>query len=91
MAGGGHGHNLNPDTLKRLPMELNRPVAVARSAQDSSNRDAYIVLTELTETDSYEGKEKPVIAALMVNVTTGGLEVVIQTCFTGIRRKASSL
>ena len=85
--GGGHGHNLNPDTLKRLPMELNRPVAVARSAQDSSNRDAYIVLTELTETDIYDGKEKPVIAALMVNVTNGGLEVVNITSVYG-RSKA---
>lgn len=85
--GDGHGHNLNPDTLKRLPMELNRPVAVARSAQDSSNRDAYIVLTELTETDIYDGKEKPVIAALMVNVTNGGLEVVNITSVYG-RSKA---
>lgn len=85
--GEGHGHNLNPDTLKRLPMELNRPVAVARSAQDSSNRDAYIVLTELTETDIYDGKEKPVIAALMVNVTNGGLEVVNITSVYG-RSKA---
>lgn len=85
--GDGHGHNLDPETLKRLPAELNRPVAVARSAQDSSNRNAYIVLTELTETDIYDGKEKPVIAALMVNVNNGGLEVVNITSVYG-RSKA---
>ena len=85
--GDGHGHNLDPETLKRLPAELNRPVAVARSAQDSSNRNAYIVLTELTETDVYDGKEKPVIAALMVNVNNGGLEVVNITSVYG-RSKA---
>ena len=81
--GGGYGHNLDAATLKRLPANINRPVAVMRSAKDSTNPDAYIVLTEQTETDSYSSKEKPVIAALMINESKHGLEVINITSVYG--------
>ena len=81
--GGGYGHNLDAATLKRLPANINRPVAVMRSTKDSTNPDAYIVLTEQTETDSYSSKEKPVIAALMINESKHGLEVINITSVYG--------
>ena len=81
--GGGYGHNLDAATLKRLPANINRPVAVMRSAKDSTNPDAYIVLTEQTETDSYSSEEKPVIAALMINESKHGLEVINITSVYG--------
>ena len=81
--GDGYGHNLDAATLKRLPANINRPVAVMRSAKDSTNPDAYIVLTEQTETDSYSSEEKPVIAALMINESKHGLEVINITSVYG--------
>lgn len=81
--GSGYGHNLDAATLKRLPANINQPVAVMRSAKDSTNPDAYIVLTEQTETDSYSSEEKPVIAALMINESKHGLEVINITSVYG--------
>lgn len=68
-------HNLTPDTLRQLPRELNNPVAVFKSGTDAT-RQGYIVLTELTEKDVKTGVDKPVIAALHLNKTRNGVELV---------------
>lgn len=68
-----HIHNLTPETLKLLPKQMNNPVAVFKS---STRKDSYIVLTELNETDSKTGKNKPVVSALHINFGKGNVEVI---------------
>lgn len=68
-----HLHNLTPETLKRLPQNINNPVAVFNS---STKENGYVVLTELTETDSRTGTKKPVIAALHLKPAKGGVEII---------------
>ena len=71
-----HIHNLTPETLKQIPEQLNNPIAAMKSAQSSSNPNGFVVLTELTETDSKTGKDKPVVAILDLHPTNQGLEVI---------------
>lgn len=68
-----HIHNLTPETLKLLPKQMNNPVAVFKS---STRKDSYVVLTELNETDSKTGKNKPVVSALHINFGKGNVEVI---------------
>lgn len=68
-----HIHNLTPETLKQLPKQMNNPVAVFKS---STRKDSYVVLTELNETDSKTGKNKPVVSALHINLGKGNVEVI---------------
>lgn len=68
-----HIHNLTPETLKQLPKQMNNPVAVFKS---STRKDSYVVLTELNETDSKKGKNKPVVSALHINLGKGNVEVI---------------
>nr|WP_272903541.1 LPD38 domain-containing protein [Neisseria lisongii] len=65
----GGKHHLTAADMKQLPHQLNNPVAVMKSAAQAS-RDGYVVLTEIQE------HGEPVIAALHVNRTANGLEVV---------------
>lgn len=87
-----HGHNIDPETLKRLPEQLNDPIAVMRPLKDSTNPDSLLVLTELIEKEflsAYEiergikPKDKPVIVALMLNNTSNGVEVINITTIHG--------
>lgn len=87
-----HGHNINPETLKQLPAQLNNPIAVMRPLEDSTNPDSLLMLTELMETEflsddkkerGIRPKEKPVIAALMLNQTAKGTEVINITTVHG--------
>lgn len=68
-----HIHNLTPEALKQLPKQMNNPVAVFKS---STRNNAYVVLTELNETDSKTGKQKPVVSALHINIGKGDVEVI---------------
>lgn len=53
------------------PNQINNPIAVTKSR---TRRNGYVVLTELNE--NVDGVKKPVIAALHLNKTNNGLEVV---------------
>lgn len=64
-------HNVTPDTLKQLPKQINNPVAVMKS---STQKNGYVVLTELTE--NVDGVDKPVVAALHLKQTSQGLELI---------------
>lgn len=68
-----HIHNLTPETLKQIPKQMNNPVAVFKS---STRKDSYVILTELNETDSKTGKNKPVVSALHINFGKGNVEVI---------------
>nr|DAV87268.1 MAG TPA: nuclease [Caudoviricetes sp.] len=68
-----HIHNLTPETLKQIPKQMNNPVAVFKS---STRKDSYVILTELNETDSKTGKNKPVVSALHINLGKGNVEVI---------------
>ncbi|MDC2824626.1 hypothetical protein PHA51_01045 [Rodentibacter pneumotropicus] len=68
-----HIHNLTPEILKLLPKQINDPVAVFKS---STTDNGYVVLTELSETDSKTGREKPVIAALHLKSGKNGVEII---------------
>ncbi|MBF0803080.1 MULTISPECIES: hypothetical protein [unclassified Neisseria] len=65
----GGKHHITPEMLKRLPEQLNDPVAVMKSAPQAT-RQGYVALTELQE------QGEPVIAALHLNRTAKGVEVV---------------
>ena len=78
-----YGHNLDAETLKRLPGQLNRPIAVMKSSPNSTNPDGYIALTELIETDFIDGTRMPVIATLALNVTKRGVELIDVTSVYG--------
>ena len=68
-------HRVSPEAMKQLPMQMNNPVAVMRSQSNSSNPDAYLVLTELVEHE--KGKDKPIIAALSFEKNAdGNLELI---------------
>lgn len=69
-----HPHNITVEDLKKLPSQLNNPVAIFKSDKNSSNPNGYVVLTELIEKEL--GMDKPVIAALHVKQTPKGLEVI---------------
>ena len=69
-----HPHNITAEDLKKLPSQLNNPVAIFKSDKKSSNPNGYVVLTELIEKEL--GMDKPVIAALHVKQTPKGLEVI---------------
>lgn len=64
-------HNVTPETLKQLPKQINNPVAVMRS---ETQPNGYVMLTELTESEN--GKDKPVIAALHLKQDANGLELI---------------
>lgn len=66
-------HNITADDLKAIPSQLERPIAVMKSAQTSSNPNAYLVLTELIEKEN--GKDKPVIAILSVAQKEDSIEI----------------
>ncbi|MFC3874936.1 MuF-C-terminal domain-containing protein [Neisseria musculi] len=55
-------HSLRPEDMKKLPKQLNNPIAVFES---TTKKDAFVVLTELVEHEN--GKDKPVIAALHIS------------------------
>lgn len=87
-----HGHNIEPEMLKRLPEQINNPVAIMKASQDAENSNSFLVLTELTETeymsdwDKERGtkpQEMPVLAALIMNQTHDGLEVINITSIHG--------
>lgn len=63
-------HRVSPVAMKQLPIQMNNPVAVMRSQADSTNPNAYLVLTELVETE--KGKDKPIIAALSFKTNDDG-------------------
>ncbi len=65
-------HNLKVNDLKKLPKQLNDPIAVFNS---DKKEDALIVLTELREADKRKKGEKPVIAALFIEKKKGGAEI----------------
>lgn len=67
-------HNVSPSDLKKLPAQLNNPVAVMKSSPNAT-RKGYVVLTELQELNKETGKNEPVIAALHLNQTKNGIEV----------------
>ncbi|UXZ05106.1 LPD1 domain-containing protein [Moraxella nasicaprae] len=66
-------HNITADDIKAIPSQLERPIAVMKSAQTSSNPNAYLVLTELIEKEN--GKDKPVIAVLSVAQKEDSIEI----------------
>lgn len=72
-------HSLTADDIKRLPSELNNPVAVLRSSPTSQNPDGFVVMTELKESD-YDLNNRPVnksvIASLFLKETPKGLQVI---------------
>ena len=70
-----YGHNIDAATLKAIPAQLNRPVAVMRSAKTSTNPGGYVVLTELMEEDVIDGVQKPVVVTLFLKETGHGMEV----------------
>ena len=70
-----YGHNIDAATLKAIPAQLNRPVAVMRSAKTSTNPGGYVVLTELMEEDVIDGVQKPVVVTLFLKETGRGMEV----------------
>ncbi|MBQ9619696.1 MAG: hypothetical protein IJR44_04305, partial [Neisseriaceae bacterium] len=76
-------HNISPETLKQIPEQLNNPVAIFKSAPNSSNPNGYVVLTELIEADKHTGIEKPIIAALNLKQTKNSLEVLNITSIHG--------
>ena len=87
-----HGHNITPEMLKRFPEQMNNPIAVMHASKNSDNPNSMLVLTELTETEflseqeierGIEPKEKPVIAAFIVNQTFDGMEVINITSIHG--------
>ena len=87
-----HGHNIAPETLKRFPEQMNNPIAVMHAGKNSDNPDSMLVLTELTETEflseqeierGIQPKEKPVIAAFIINQTFDGMEVINITSIHG--------
>ncbi len=78
-----YGHNLDAETLKRLPEQLNRPIAIVKSSPNSTNPNSYIALTGLIETDFIDGTQMPVIATLALNVTKRGVELIDVTSVYG--------
>ena len=69
-----YGHYIDPETLKRLPYQLNRPVAIFKSRAEATNPNGYVVLTELKENHPDDG-ELPVIATLYLTETRDGVEI----------------
>lgn len=67
-------HSVSVDDLKRIPAQINNPIAVMRSNPSSTNPNGLVVLTELNEV--VNGKEKPIIAALQLKKLGDQLEVI---------------
>ena len=67
-------HSVSVDDLKRIPAQINNPIAVMRSNPSSTNPNGLVVLTELNEV--VNGKEKPIIAALQLKKSGDQLEVI---------------
>lgn len=67
-------HSVSVDDLKRIPAQINNPIAVMRSNPSSTNPNGLVVLTELNEI--VNGKEKPIIAALQLKKSGDQLEVI---------------
>ncbi|WP_218638480.1 MuF-C-terminal domain-containing protein, partial [Histophilus somni] len=67
-------HNVTAKDLKRLPEQINNPVAIMRSNPSSTNPNGLVVLTELSEV--VNGKDKPLIAALQLKRNGDTLEVI---------------
>ncbi len=63
-------HSINPNDLKKIPAQINNPVAISKSR---TVENGYIVFTELTE--NVAGKGKPVIAAMHIKTSDNGIEV----------------
>lgn len=68
-------HAITPKRLKQLPKQLNNPVAVLRSSENSTNPDGYVVLTELTEFNREKQASEPVIVALHID-KSGAVELI---------------
>ncbi|ELA09265.1 TraC protein [Moraxella macacae 0408225] len=66
-------HNVTAEDLKQLPKQLESPIAIMNSSNNSSNPNAYVVLTSLVEYE--KNKEKPIIIALDVITNKGAIEV----------------
>ncbi|MBE2895532.1 hypothetical protein HPC38_01395 [Pasteurellaceae bacterium HPA106] len=75
-----HLHNLTVDDVKRLPAELNDPVAVFKSA---TRNKSVVVLTELQEHKTKNSKLSPVVAALHIKPTKKGVDIVDVRSFYG--------
>ncbi len=67
-------HSVSVDDLKRIPAQINNPIAIMRSNPSSTNPNGLVVLTELNEV--VNGKEKPIIAALQLKKSGDQLEVI---------------
>ncbi len=74
-------HSVTGDDLKRLPEQINNPVAIMRSNPSSMNPNGLVVLTELSEV--VNGKDKPLIAALQLKRVGDKLEVINITSVYG--------
>lgn len=68
-------HNVTAETLKQLPKQINHPIAIMKSAPQATH-DGYVVLTELLERNISTGSDEPIISALHLKNTKGGLEVI---------------
>ncbi|WII95065.1 hypothetical protein LU276_08660 [Moraxella haemolytica] len=66
-------HNITVSDLKAIPSQLEHPIAIMKSAQTSSNPNAYLVLTELIEKENT--KDKPVIDVLSATQKQDGIEI----------------
>ena len=69
-------HLIDAKTLKRLPEQLNNPIAILKSSPKSTNPDGFVVLTELMERNDYTNKDMPIVVSLFVKEVGGNLEVV---------------
>ncbi|MFC0969621.1 LPD38 domain-containing protein [Pasteurella multocida] len=74
-------HSVTGDDLKRLPEQINNPVAIMRSNPSSMNPNGLVVLTELSEV--VNGKDKPLIVALQLKRVGDKLEVINITSVYG--------
>ncbi|MDO5652275.1 MAG: DUF5710 domain-containing protein [Moraxella sp.] len=68
-------HNITPDTLKKLPQQLNEPIAVFKPSENSTNPNSYVVLTELWEKDFKTKNDNPVIVAMRISANEQHIDV----------------
>lgn len=69
-------HIIPAEVLKRLPEQLNNPIAILKSSPQSTNPDGFVVLTELMERNDYTNKDMPIVVSLFVKEVGNALEVV---------------
>ena len=58
---GINSHNVTPEQLKQIPVQLNDPIAVIQS---QTKANGLVVLTELYETDKFSNRQNPMIVAI---------------------------